>query len=188
MQSVEFGRCMINMEGKNVVLVVDMLRGFMESGNNLYCGDDARDIIPKVRDLLNVELGKSSTIFYICDNHRPDDLEFEIFPTHCLEGTDEANIITELDGYPGQRINKQRYSGFYGTDLGKRLEEISPDKIIICGVCTDICVLHTAADARNRDFKVEVLESTVASFDKEAHRWALDHMRNVLGVNIINGI
>ena len=87
-----------------------------------------------------------------------------------------------------ERINKQRYSGFYGTDLGKKLEEIAPDKIIICGVCTDICVLHTAAEARNRDFKVEVFESTVASFNKEAHSWALDHMKNVLGVNVVSGI
>ena len=33
----------------DVVLVVDMLRGFLEEGNNLYCGDDARGIIPSVQ-------------------------------------------------------------------------------------------------------------------------------------------
>ena len=27
----------------NVVLVVDMVRGFLEPGHNLYCGDDVRN-------------------------------------------------------------------------------------------------------------------------------------------------
>ena len=31
----------------NVVLVVDMVVGFMEPGHNLYCGDDSRRIIPR---------------------------------------------------------------------------------------------------------------------------------------------
>lgn len=167
-----------------VVLVVDMLRGFLEDGHNLYCGDEARGIVPEVRSLLDRETERSSTIIYICDSHRTDDLEFEMFPVHCIEGTDETQIIAELTEYPGVRIDKQRYSGFYGTDLGEKLAQINPDKVIICGVCTDICVLHTAADARNRDFQVEVFESTVASFDKEAHNWALNHMKNILGVKV----
>ena len=51
-------------------------------------------------------------------------------------------------------------------------------------MCTDICVMHTAADARNRDYAVEVPVDCVASFDDEAHRWALKHMERVLGVKL----
>ncbi len=36
----------------NVVLVIDMLRGFLEEGSPLYCGDRARRIIPHVQGLL----------------------------------------------------------------------------------------------------------------------------------------
>jgi len=32
----------------NVVLVIDMVKGFLEPGHNLYCGDEARAIIPKI--------------------------------------------------------------------------------------------------------------------------------------------
>ena len=39
----------------NVVLVVDMVVGFMEPGHNLYCGDDARQIIPRVQQLIERE-------------------------------------------------------------------------------------------------------------------------------------
>ena len=54
----------------------------------------------------------------------------------------------------------------------------------MCGVCTDICVLHTAADARNRDYAVEVPTDCVASFDPQAHQWALQHMERVLGARL----
>jgi nicotinamidase/pyrazinamidase len=169
----------------NVVLVVDMLRGFLEEGYNLYCGDNARRIIPNVQALLEHELAKGSRVFYVCDTHSPDDLEFQMFPVHCLEGTVESEIIPEMESYPGERINKQRYSGFFNTNLEQRLREIGPEKIIVCGVCTDICVLHTTADARNRDYDVEVPLDAVATFDEEAHVWALQHMERILGTKLV---
>ncbi|MDP6102243.1 MAG: isochorismatase family cysteine hydrolase, partial [Dehalococcoidia bacterium] len=66
-----------------------------------------------------------------------------------------------------------------------RLRELGPEKIIICGVCTDICVLHTTADARNRDYTVEVPSDAVATFDANAHVWALQHMENILGAKLV---
>ena len=47
----------------NVVLVVDMVRGFLEPGHNLYCGDDARRIIDPVRELLRREADAGSSLF-----------------------------------------------------------------------------------------------------------------------------
>ncbi|MBI2855461.1 MAG: cysteine hydrolase [Chloroflexi bacterium] len=170
----------------DVVLVVDMLRGFLEEGHNLYCGDDARNIIPNVQTLLEREAARGSNVFYICDTHKPDDLEFQMFPVHCVEGTVESEVIPELRAYPGERISKQRYSGFYGTDLEQRLKELAPERIIVCGVCTDICVLHTTADARNRDYVVEVPTDAVATFDADAHRWALQHMERILGARLVS--
>ena len=138
----------------NAVLVVGMLVGFLEPGHNLYCGDDARNVIPNVKELIEREQAMGAEVFFICDNHDPDDLEFQMFPVHCVRGTGEADIIPELSGYQGEVIHKRRYSGFFGTDLEQRLTELHPEKIIVCGVCTDICVMHTAADARNRDYDV----------------------------------
>ena len=171
----------------NVVLVVDMLRGFLEPGHNLYCGDRCREIIPKVRRLLERELEASSRIFFICDNHDPDDLEFQMFPQHCVKGTVEADVIPELDQFVTENnvVRKNRYSGFFNTGLGNELTALNPDKLIVCGVCTDICVLHTAADARNRDYPVEVPTDCVATFDPDAHNWALQHLENILGATLV---
>ena len=171
----------------NAVLVVDMLRGFLEPGHNLYCGDGSREIIPTVRLLLERERAAGSDILFICDNHAPDDLEFQMFPVHCVTGTAEALVIPELGEYVTDTnvVPKNRYSGFHNTDLESRLQTLSPEKLIVCGVCTDICVLHTAADARNRDYPVEVPTDCVATFDPDAHRWALQHIESVLGAKLV---
>ena len=54
------------------------------------------------------------------------------------------------------------------------------------GDCTDICVLHTVAGLRNRDYVVEVPADCVASLDARQHAWALDHMEKILGARITN--
>ena len=66
----------------NVVLVTDMVVGFMENGHNLYCGDAAREIIPSVQRLIEKEQAEGGSAVFICDTHDPDDLEFEMFPVH----------------------------------------------------------------------------------------------------------
>ncbi len=170
----------------NAVLVVDMLRGFLEEGHNLYCGDAARRIIPEVQAILERETARGSSVFYVCDTHEPDDLEFKMFPVHCVRGTAESEVIPELAAYPGERISKQRYSAFFNTDLEQRLRKLAPERIVVVGVCTDICVLHTTADARNRDYTVEVPTGAVASFDEDAHAWALRHMENILGASLVD--
>jgi len=168
----------------NAILVIDMLRGFLEEDNPLYCGARARRIIPQIQRLLENELAQNSKIFFICDNHKPDDPEFKVFPPHCIEGTAETELIPELGKYPGEVIPKARYSGFSGTPLEENLRKLNPEKIIVCGVCTDICVLHTVADARNRDYPVEVPADCVASSDEKKHYFALQHMENVLGARL----
>ncbi|MFO8101970.1 MAG: nicotinate phosphoribosyltransferase [Dehalococcoidia bacterium] len=165
----------------DVVLVIDMLRGFLEEGHPLYCGEGARRIIPSVHKLLEEETARGSRIIYSCDNHTPDDPEFEMFPPHCIIGTEETGIIPELAEFAGEIVPTRHYSGFYDSTLDEKLAEISPEKLIVCGVCTDICVMHTVADARNRGYDVEVPVDCVASFDEDAHRFALSHLENVLG-------
>jgi nicotinamidase-related amidase len=40
----------------DTVLVVDMLRGFLEKGYPLYIGDKSRQIIPNIQHLLGQQL------------------------------------------------------------------------------------------------------------------------------------
>ena len=168
----------------HAVLVIDMLRGFLEEGYPLYIGKESRNIISNIQVLLEQEIICGSKIFFCCDSHDPYDLEFKMFPPHCIAGTIEAEIIPELANYQGEKITKKRYSAFFETKLEKKLLHQKPSKLIICGVLTDICVMHTVADARNRDYQVEVPVDCVSALDEKTQQFALKHMEKVLGAKL----
>ncbi|MBI4317539.1 MAG: cysteine hydrolase [Chloroflexi bacterium] len=169
----------------NVLLVIDMLRGFLEPQGALYCGDESRSIIPKISQLLQREAANGSHVVFVCDNHEPNDPEFEMFAPHCVAGTQEAEIIPELASLSGLVVPKYTFSAFVGTRLDETLRELQPDRTIICGVCTSICVLFTVYDVRLRGYQVDVYADCVADFDPEAHGFSLRHMQKVLGARLL---
>ena len=172
----------------NAVIVVDMQKGFMAPEGTLFCGEAAREIIPGVRERVEREMAGGAVVFFTRDTHAPDDREFEMFPPHCVAGGDEVEIIDELAGLAAEArlVEKRRYSAFFETDLADQLAALEPDKVVVMGDCTDICVLHTVADLRNRDYAVEVPADCVTSFDPQQHEWALGHMEKILGAKITN--
>ena len=170
----------------NVVVVVDMLKGFLEPGHNLYHAESRR-IIPHAKQLIEQEKAAGSDILFLADNHDPDDLEFQVFPVHCVVGTEETEVIPELAEHvtSDNLVPKKRYSGFFNTDLADRLVRLAPEKLLVCVVATNVCVMHTVSDARNRDYAVEVYSDCVSGPDPDAPRWALSHCQRVLGAKVI---
>ena len=166
------------------VIVVDMLRGFLEAGHPLYCGERARRIVPEVSRIVREEESQGSLIVFACDSHSPNDPEFSQFPAHCVKGTVEADVIPELAALEGRLVEKCHFSAFEDTILDSVLKDSGVDTLVVCGVCTDICVLHTVADARRLGYSVEVPPSCVASFDDRKHWFALDHIQTVLGATV----
>lgn len=175
----------------NVTIVVDVLNGFTKEGN--LASPLCLAAIPRIQQVLDDRVRAGDDLIFLADTHDPDDLEFQIFPVHCVRGTHESEVVDELQPYlkAGARlIRKRRYSGFFETDLEAVLRQLRPSLVTVVGVCTDICVLHTVADLRNRDYRVVVPADAVATFDGPGHaadevqRWALEHMRGILGAQI----
>ncbi len=167
---------------RDAIAIVDMLNGFLKPGCPLYCGAETRSIIPNVVSLLRSN--PDAVRVFVCDSHGDSDPEFKMFPPHCVEGTDEARIISELAVFPGRIVKKRTFDGFFGTDLTDVLNELAPKRVYVVGVCTDICVLYTVAGLRLRGFDVIVPRKCVGSFDKDSHEWALRHFVNVLGAKV----
>jgi nicotinamidase/pyrazinamidase len=168
------------------LIVVDMIEDFAHEGGALYCGPSMAAIIPVIRRELERARTAREPVIYLTDNHLPDDAEFAMFPPHAIAGTKGAQIIPELAPVPGDVvIPKRRYSGFFGTDLDITLRERGVDTLRLVGDCTNICVLYTAADARNLGYDVEVVEEGVTSFDERAHRDALRELEKTLGAKIL---
>ena len=169
-----------------VLLVVDMLKGFCEKGRPLYCGPGVEPIVPFIRKLIEGCNQRDETVIFICDRHEPDDLEFQIFPPHCIRGSEEAEVIDPLRDLARNQvlISKRRYSGFFGTNLEEVLAGLGAESVGVVGVCTNICVLYTVEELRNRDYPVRVYRRGVASFDAGAHLFALQQMEKVLGAEV----
>ena len=171
---------------RRALVVVDMIEDFVREGGALYCGPSMASIVPVIRGELDRAHTAGEAVVYLKDDHLPDDAEFAIFPPHAVVGTKGAEIVPELAPAAGDVvIPKRRYSGFFGTDLDITLRERNVDTLRLVGDCTNICVLYTAADARNLGYGVEVVRAGVTSFDLEAHADALRELEKTLGATIV---
>ena len=163
-----------------------MIHDFADPQGSLYCGTSMQRIIPVIQAEVARARKAGEPVVHLTDDHLPDDAEFAMFPPHAIHGTAGAEIIPALAPAPGDiRIPKRRYSGFFGTDLDITLRERGIDTLRLVGDCTNICVLYTAADARNLGYAVEVVRDGVTSFDAEAHADALRELEKTLGAKIL---
>jgi nicotinamidase/pyrazinamidase len=163
-----------------------MIHDFADPSGALYCGPSMPPVIQVIERELARARAAGEPVIYLADDHLPDDTEFAIFPPHAIRGTKGAEIIPQLAPAPGDVvIPKRRYSGFFETDLETTLSERGVDTLRLVGDCTNICILYTAADARNLGYAVEVVRDGVTSFDLEAHRNALGELEKTLGAKLI---
>lgn len=170
---------------QKAIIIVDMLNDFIDEKGALYCGAQARAIIPFVRDRLATSRKNGDLIIFLQDSHDENDLEFTKFPKHCVTDTWGSEIIHELAPLPGETIvPKTRYSGFYGTDLEKILEDANIKEVEVIGVCTSICVMDTVGGLANRDYNVSVPVKGVADFDQQMHEFSLKRMKQLYGARV----
>ncbi len=172
---------------RRFLMVIDMLNGFLKEGGKLYCGPQGRAIIPFVRDKVKEYVQAGDPVVFLCDAHAPDDAEFNYWPSHCVRGSYEAEIVDELKPLAAGQIiiPKTKYMDFMRPEVENLLEQVKPDVVELLGVCTNICVFFAAVDLRRRGYRVRVYEAGVSSFDEEAHKHALDQMRKVLFVDVV---
>ena len=174
------------------LMVIDMQNGFLREGN--LASSTCLEVLPAVVSEVQQALDAGDHVVFTADTHEVDDKEFEIFPTHCVRGTSEAELADELKPFLGhERVHllpKRRYSAMFETELEGLRHRYAIDRVRICGVCTDICVLHTTSDLRNRDIPVTVVAAATATFDAPEHDHAaikeqsLAHMSSILGALI----
>jgi nicotinamidase/pyrazinamidase len=174
------------------LVVVDMQNGFLREGN--LASADCLAVLPGVVQEIQNALDAGDHVIFTADTHEPDDREFEIFPEHCIRGSHEAELADELQPFLDRDnvhlVRKRRYSALFETEFEGLLHRYDIDRVRICGVCTDICVMHTTADLRNRDVIVTVVADATATFDAPEHdakavrEQSLAHMSGILGAVI----
>src|SRR5690625_378259 len=181
---------------KRSLINVDYTYDFVAEDGKLTCGAPGQALEDYIVQLTKDFIENGDFVAFGIDAHEEGDTfhpEAKLFPPHNINGTPGKELYGELkkvyDKYQHQDnvfyFDKTRYSAFSGTNLELKLRERKIDELHLVGVCTDICILHTAVDAYNKSFKIVIHKNGVASFNQEAHKWALEHFTNTLGATVV---
>ncbi|MFC7062485.1 cysteine hydrolase family protein [Halobacillus seohaensis] len=180
---------------KRALVVIDYTNDFVASEGALTCGEPGQSIEDNIISQSEEFISKDEVVIFAVDVHEKDDSyhpETQLFPPHNLRGTEGRNLYGKIsDVYENHQhedhvfyMDKTRYSAFCGTDLDIKLRDRGIAELHLVGVCTDICVLHTAVDAYNLGYAITIHRNAVASFNQTGHDWALGHFESVLGATV----
>lgn len=113
------------------------------------------------------------------------DRELALWGPHGIAGTPEAQISPQLNAQPTDFvIEKRRYSAFFQTSLRLLLDELGVRTLICCGMDTNICVRHTAADAYFNNYNVVVVSDATATFLVGNQEEGLEYMKTCYAARI----
>lgn len=164
-------------ELKKLLLVIDMVNGFVKEG--ALADPYINNITSNVSKLIEEFKEKDYEIISIQEGHTKDSKEFESFPPHCILGTTEAELIDELKPYENDMklIRKNSTCGFITEEFMKYFESNKDeiDEVVLCGCCTDICVLNFALPLKtyineyNLPIKVTVIKNAVETYNSDIH-------------------
>jgi nicotinamidase-related amidase len=154
--------------------------------------DGADELLPKAKAMARrIAALKARAVragvpcVYVNDNFKQWRSDFRMLVDRCLHGGVRGEPIARMlvpaeDDY---FVLKPVHSGFYMTTLDLLLRELGSQRLVICGMATEGCVLFTASDAYIRGFEVMVPRDGCASESASRHRGALDIMQKMLKVD-----
>ena len=181
---------------RRALINIDYTVDFVADKGALTCGLPGQLIEAQLTTLTKKFHENGDTVVFAIDLHEENDThhpETKLFPPHNIRNTEGRNLYGSLqllyDMIQDEKnviyIDKTRYSAFAGTNLEQKLRERGINEVHLVGVCTDICVLHTAVDAYNKGFNIVIYKDAVASFNQAGHDWALQHFSSTLGVTVV---
>lgn len=179
------------------LISIDYTYDFVADDGKLTAGKPAQAIEEAIAKKTQEAYDAGDYIFFAIDGHDEGDKfhpETKLFPPHNIKGTGGRDLYGQLaDVYEAIKddsrvfwMDKRHYSAFAGTDLDIRLRERRVTTVVLTGVLTDICVLHTAVDAYNLGYDIEIPASCVASLSQENHDWAMAHFKTAIGAKIVD--
>ncbi|GMJ00575.1 nicotinamidase 1, A. THALIANA NICOTINAMIDASE 1 [Hibiscus trionum] len=181
------------------LVLVDIINGFCTVGaGNLAPREPNRQISGMINEssrLARLFCDKKLPVMAFLDSHRPDKPE-DPYPSHCIAGTDESNLVPALRWIENETNVTIRRKDCYDGYLGSMevdgsnvfvdwVKNNQIQAILVVGVCTDICVLDfvcSTLSARNRGFLAPLKDVIVYSRACATFDVPLQIARNTKGV------
>jgi nicotinamidase/pyrazinamidase len=176
---------MLRYDPATALIVVDVQNDFADPAGSLSVTEGGL-IVPVVNAEISKAVAGGTSVLYTQDWHPEHTPHFArdggIWPVHCVQGTWGAAFHPDLDVESGQVVRKgvdgrDGYSAFSVRDpesgevddtvLHEMLQSDGTERLVICGLATDYCVLETVLDARMRGYPVQVIGSGTRPVDRE---------------------
>ena len=172
-------------DGRSALLVVDVQNDFADPEGSLYVRDAER-IVPLINEEIASAERARAAVIYTQDWHPESTPHFEkdggIWPVHCVQRSWGAELHPGLqvagevvrkgvggeDGYSGFTVREPASGATTPTPLQQVLQERDVERLVVCGVATDYCVVETVLDARRLGYPVEVLPDAIRAVERDA--------------------
>jgi nicotinamidase-related amidase len=178
---------------KTAIVSIDMHRGHLDDSPDCPCpAPRARDIVKPIDAFHDSARALGIPVIHVRSLLRrggEDDVRGissawrRTFPlyvgdipnsaAHAIEGSPWTEFVTHVG--PNDLIveTKKRLSAFYPTDLDFLLRNMRVETIVLNGGFTDCCILNTAFDAGNHNYRVIVARDLVRGTDDNLENAAL---------------
>ena len=164
---------------RDALLLVDVITTFEhEDGDRLLAS--FRERLPGFRAALDDARDRGIPVVYANDAQgRWSDAPSLV--RAALDGKG-GDVTSELAPRPDDPVFlKPRYSAFDHTALVLLLRERGVERLLLAGGATERCIVQTAIDARELEFKVTILTDACATIDEELERLSFRYAEDVAG-------
>ena len=172
------------------LVVVDVQNDFADPAGGLYVRG-GEEVVPVVNAELAAAREAGAVVVCTQDWHPQDTPHFAVnapegasgtWPVHCVGGTWGSELHPALEADAVERVRKgtggeDGYSGFTVRDpvtgaetptpLEALLRDRGVERLVVCGIATDYCVLETVLDGVRLGFPTTVLQDAVRAVDLE---------------------
>lgn len=161
---------------EKLLINVDMVNGFVKHGN--MADPYIEHIVPHQISIMEKFNTEENRIVIIKDTHKKSCAEFSKFPVHCVENTEESELIDELKQFEKNALvyKKNSTSTMYAPGFIEDIQKMKNLKqVIIVGCCTDICILNLAIplqtyfDQNDLNVKIIVPKTAVETYNSPVH-------------------
>ncbi|MBY0505603.1 MAG: cysteine hydrolase [Bryobacteraceae bacterium] len=161
---------------RTVFLDVDTQLDFLYPAGALYV-PGAEHLVPLLAQLNHYAASERIPLICTMDAHTENDPEFQRWPRHCVAGTlgqrkPEALLLPQRALAPviapQMIVEKQSVDCFTNPHLAGLLATLQPERCVVYGVVTEICVLHAAQGLVDRGYRVQIVAEAVRELSREA--------------------
>lgn len=172
------------------LIIVDVQNDFLRGGS--LAVPHGNDVIPAITDIA-ID-GRYDYCVLTGDFHPVNTKHFDVWPPHCIQGTDGTHLyfesILHWDAIvvKGDSMEDDGYSAFEGHVSGSNvpledwLSELGVDEVHIVGLAFDYCVGETALDAVERGYATLIAMRGTKSIDVDS---ALAMQRRLINAGVM---